>query len=196
MKGVLPIPEGRCCHRRADARAAAGLRCQPHLAWLNSRSRLGWSASSRPWVSMIKAVPLGLTHVIRLPRAKINLSSGWLSRSSWRVHFDDPRPASDLKLEVGAHRTLDLGCERGHLCFQILIRADVGTGASRRFRQRIEQLGGDVVADPDLPRGARGTAWAWWRTRSGQSGHRAPMSSVRDSRPPWLVGALDRKSVV
>ena len=69
--------------------------------------------------------------------------------NSWRVHLDQARSATDLQLEVGPHGPLDLGRERGHLQFQVFVRTNIRAGTARRFRQRIEQLGVDIVADPE-----------------------------------------------
>ena len=66
-----------------------------------------------------------------------------------RIHLDETRPAADFQLEVGPHRALDLGRERRHFHFQVLGRAHVSAATARRFRQQVEQVGIDVVADPE-----------------------------------------------
>ncbi len=80
-KAVRFYRQSACPMPLASFASPANSGFQSYLAGAKSRSKLAWSASSRPWGSMIKAIPPGLIHVIRLPRAKTNLSSGWLSRS-------------------------------------------------------------------------------------------------------------------
>ena len=66
-----------------------------------------------------------------------------------RIHLDEMRPAADLQLQVGAHRPPDLVRERRHFRFQVLVRAHVGAASRGLFRQQIEQVGIDVVADAE-----------------------------------------------
>ena len=66
-----------------------------------------------------------------------------------RVHLDQARPTADLEPQVGANGPADLVRERPNLRFQMLIRANVGATAGGLFRQQIEQVRIDVVADSE-----------------------------------------------